>query len=72
MLEHDGDDGGPDGDGGAAAAPVVHLPWGDADEAGEGGLRDIRACQQSCEGDAGEGCITVDAFGIGSPPFWLA
>ena len=41
--------------GGAAGAPVVHLPWGDADEAGEGGLRDIRACQQGGEGDAGEG-----------------
>ena len=45
---------GPDGDGGAAAAPVVHLPRCDAGEPGEGGLGDIRACQERGEREAGE------------------
>ena len=32
VLQHDGDDAGPDGDGGTAAAPFVHLAGCDAGE----------------------------------------
>jgi len=55
VLQHDCDDRSPNGDSGAAAAPVVHPAGRDADVEGERGLRDIGAEQKGRECDAGVG-----------------
>jgi hypothetical protein len=52
FRQHHGEEGGPLGNGSAAAAPIVDLAWGDAGEPGERRLADVRTGEQN-----GEFCV---------------